>query len=285
MKRLNGVGTIDYFAFPDIYEGFLFFFSKSSSLFLTVKQTGQIKDGKMSGKGKYFMEDKVYISEKWEENVMKEGLVYLKEGGYYEGGFDNFEMSGRGVFHSDYGDIWECDWINGVARGEVKLTDASGHKMGISFFFSEIKFVEIHWIKKKEFVLDNEGEVEGELEEFKKKLNPSILKCYENNFCTRAFTRRNYYPQLIIGCLTCGIVDGFGICFSCSQTCHKEHEFSSPSFKKELAYFCDCSAKGNCNLFLMNKDYEPEFGNYTVSCPFYHELVPEKERDTKPFAK
>jgi len=62
--------------------------------------------------------------------------------------------------------------------------------------------------------------------------------CRANNICTYAITAKGYAPQLMFNCVTCNLVEHFGMCFVCATTCHSGHNVSRGTFSQ--GFFCDC---------------------------------------------
>ena len=103
---------------------------------------------------------------------------------------------------------------------------------------------------------------------YKSKLNPFILKCIEENRCTKSYTKGDLYPQTTYKCLTCNI----HVCESCINICHKEHKTTIKHPVSQLVSLCNCP-----NDFLclcadpnINKTNKPKI--------HFHELLPEKYR-------
>ena len=104
---------------------------------------------------------------------------------------------------------------------------------------------------QSKFICDK-GRIVDEKEEFEKKLNPSILKCYQQKICTSkifffyfffpiifyflfflgAFTRKCFYPQFIYYCHDCNIEDQCGLCVTCATICHKNHNVTKTPLNK-----------------------------------------------------
>jgi hypothetical protein len=158
-----------------------------------------------------------------------------------------------------YGDIMKAKFNhNGNLHGYCDHIDSSGHHMTIEF---------------------EDGKIVDGVEDFKKMLNPSLLKCIELGLCTRAFTKKIYYPQIYYSCITCNIMEeqGIGICETCVKLCHKDHKIvTKPVLSK--GYYCDCHIKGLCLCFEYNRDYSILFNNMASGEVIYHDLLPNEDK-------
>ena len=107
---------------------------------------------------------------------------YLK-GGYFVGEFNKYQM-GKGKYTGKPGYQMEVDRDEyGIFVGDITVTDPSG--------FS--------------FKFDSARSTKENLDELRHLLNPQLLSCKEMGVCTKAYTKKNFFPQIIFKCKTCGL--------------------------------------------------------------------------------
>ena len=95
--------------------------------------------------------------------------------GYFEGDFDCFNPS-NGTFYGETGHLLKTEISTGnKSERKLEMQDSSGHKIQ---------------------VLMKEGEIMEPASVYSEKLNPSIKKCISLNICTRAYTKKVFYPQI-----------------------------------------------------------------------------------------
>ena len=64
-----------------------------------------------------------------------------------------------------------------------------------------------------------------------------------NAGCTFHTTGTARSQQQWQNCVTCGLVDGLGVCLSCAATCHVGHALGPVRASR---FFCDCGSQGRC---------------------------------------
>lgn len=73
------------------------------------------------------------------------------------------------------------------------------------------------------------------------------VKCYscshKHELCTFLNTGKSYVNQDFYRCITCGIMDGYGVCGACARNCHYDHELIYTGFVNS---FCDCKEFHKC---------------------------------------
>ena len=136
-----------------------------------------LKKGYFNGEGILEYDDGFYHSGCWGKSGPIKGTLMCKQGGYFIGEFFNMLCS-NGTHVGPNGHILNANnCIEGKINGICNIKDPSGHSVNIEF---------------------KNGNLIEPIKIFRSKLNPSILKCIEINLCTRAFTGKAYYPQIII---------------------------------------------------------------------------------------
>ena len=190
-----------------------------------------------------------------------ERIQCYKQGGYLE--ISKCTEFGDNYYHdlvfmSKKGFKLEGKSLNYEYCGEIKITDYSGHSFYTNF---------------------TNGEIDEKFHIFKQKLNPSIIKCVEIGLCTKAYTKKHYYPQYYYDCETCNVSkdSNLGFCSVCIIKCHLEkgHKVSNkPKLSHE--FFCDCSSKGLCFCYERNKDYSDLFPNMVEPIVVYHKQHPKE---------
>eukprot|EP01091_Cochliopodium_minus_P008299 TRINITY_DN1854_c0_g1_i1.p1 TRINITY_DN1854_c0_g1~~TRINITY_DN1854_c0_g1_i1.p1 ORF type:complete len:419 (-),score=102.74 TRINITY_DN1854_c0_g1_i1:78-1334(-) len=222
---------------------------------------GEFKNGYFNGQGTFTFEMGIYKSDNWENSDCKNGVLMWYQGGYYEGEFSRMGMSGMGKYVGDTNySLSGFRGSEGTLSGLVTIEDPSGHSFKANF---------------------KNGEVVDPHEIYAERLNPSIKKCFQNNWCTRQYTKKNFYAQHYYFCITCDITEdkGMGVCQSCIKICHKGHNIvEKPAIS--YAFFCDCAVELKCTCFEEGKDYSSNFDNLVEPSTKYHDLVPIELRKT-----
>eukprot|EP01122_Echinamoeba_exundans_P010381 TRINITY_DN387_c0_g1_i1.p1 TRINITY_DN387_c0_g1~~TRINITY_DN387_c0_g1_i1.p1 ORF type:complete len:339 (+),score=43.02 TRINITY_DN387_c0_g1_i1:99-1115(+) len=72
-------------------------------------------------------------------------------------------------------------------------------------------------------------------------LEQRVNGAIQDGVCTFCVTGRTYADQNWYMCYTCGFVDGEGVCESCKNLCHANHNVSEAL---QCNFFCDCGASG-----------------------------------------
>ena len=72
-------------------------------------------------------------------------------------------------------------------------------------------------------------------------------------------------------CYTCNIFDGFGVCESCKEICHQNHNLSEP---KRGDFECDCKDYTDCKIKEQKKKFEcSKIGKYHQMLLNFHLLI------------
>ena len=74
-----------------------------------------------------------------------------------------------------------------------------------------------------------------------------------NAGCTFHKTGTVHAPQQWQNCVTCGLVDGLGVCVSCAATCHVGHALGPV---RSTSFYCDCGGQGRCGRLLSSSSSE-----------------------------
>jgi len=107
---------------------------------------------------------------------------------------------------------------------------------------SEFGGPELNNIKyKKWFITAKE---EGILE--KDKVSPEVMLAIEKKMCTASVTRKHFFLQKWRECITCGLMNGEGVCVVCAEICHAGHTLTE---EKTSSFYCDCGTGKRCKCF------------------------------------
>lgn len=269
ITRHGNISSLDFVYEGDLDQGYLHGNGKLIFHGLPAcNYIGNFSYNYIKGEGIHEFSFGFYHSKQWKKNAPVKGLLVYKYGGYYEGEFDKFYRT-KGTYCSKYGTI---------TRGNISDRERYKTNMNQNINNSTNNYCEIIDPSKHSINMLPSGQITGEsVESFKKKFNPSIIKCIEQNICTRAFTKKNQYVQEFYCCLTCNITKNF-ICETCINTCHKGHQILSATATttSNSNFFCECHNKGLCYCYEFNKDYTDLFDNMVEEKIYYHELLPDK---------
>eukprot|EP01127_Copromyxa_protea_P013867 TRINITY_DN3776_c0_g1_i2.p1 TRINITY_DN3776_c0_g1~~TRINITY_DN3776_c0_g1_i2.p1 ORF type:complete len:911 (+),score=104.39 TRINITY_DN3776_c0_g1_i2:727-3459(+) len=84
-----------------------------------------------------------------------------------------------------------------------------------------------------------DAEIKSELEQ----KEDSVVRHLTNNACTLLCTGTTFVRQISYKCLTCCILDDQGICESCAEKCHAQHNLTMCGISES---FCDCEERTCC---------------------------------------
>jgi hypothetical protein len=181
-------------------------------------EIGQVKEGKLHGRGMYFLEDcENYIGE-FHENIRKGiGLFTWPNGNRYEGGFQEDLKNGFGILYLSSGSIYSGNWKDGNSHGMGKLVLPDGFT-----FVGEF---------------DKGKPVDKEM-----CLHPKVRECLRERKCSGISTQKHtFYGQFIFICRTCGDLRNY--CVACKDTCHPIAHNDWEEFWTWGLYTCDCFNK------------------------------------------
>lgn len=78
-----------------------------------------------------------------------------------------------------------------------------------------------------------------------------IQDCIQHNICTYSITGDQFAPQSYRCCYTCGLTEGRGVCLSCANVCHSNHDLGDTI--QSDSFFCDCRENDQPCIAINNK--------------------------------